>query len=256
MASRLEGKVAVVTGAGSGIGRAGATAMAAEGAKVVIAEIDPERGERVASQIRDAGGEAMVARTVERWGSLDTLFHCAVDVPFVNNEDGRITELPDEVWQRMLDLVLTGAFNCAKHAGRQMIEQGSGSIIFTATTDALIGSAGLDAYTAAKGGVVAMTRSFAAGIARDGVRVNAICPSFVTSEPQREWLVNEDSARAVDALHLLPVPSPGEIAPLVVYLASDEAAAMTGAVIPIDSGYMAFKANLDIVGAMRGQDES
>ena len=245
--------------------------MAAEGARVVIAEIDPERGERVASQIRDAGGEAvadvvdvtdaaaveaMVARTVERWGSLDTLFHCAVDVPFVNNEDGRITELPDEVWQRMLDLVLTGTFNCAKHAGRQMIAQGSGSIILTATTDALIGSAGLDAYTAAKGGVVAMTRSFAAGVARDGVRVNAICPSFVTSEPQREWLANEDSARAVDALHLLPVPSPEEIAPLVVYLASDEAAAMTGAVIPIDSGYMAFKANLDIVGAMRAQDES
>ena len=169
-----------------------------------------------------------MARTVERWGSLDTLFHCAVDVPFVNNEDGRITELPDEVWQRMLDLVLTGTFNCAKHAGRQMIAQGSGSIILTATTDALIGCAGLDAYTAAKGGVVALTRSFAAGIARDGVRVNAICPSFVTSEPQREWLVNEDSARAVDALHLLPVPSPEEIAPLVVYLASDEAAAMTG----------------------------
>jgi NAD(P)-dependent dehydrogenase (short-subunit alcohol dehydrogenase family) len=269
MASRLEGKVAVVTGAGSGIGRAGATAMAAEGARVVIAEIDPERGERVASQITNAGGEAvadavdvtdaaaveaLVVRTVERWGSLDTLFHCAVDVPFVNNEDGRLTELPHEVWQRMLDLVLTGTFNCAKYAGRQMIEQGSGSIIFTATTDALIGCAELDAYTAAKGGVVALTRSFAAGIARDGVRVNAICPSFVSSEPQREWLANEDSARAVDALHLLPVPSPEEIAPLVVYLAADEAAAMTGAVIPIDSGYMAFKANLDIVGAMRAKN--
>ena len=119
----------------------------------------------------------------------------------------------------MLDLVLTGTFNCAKHAGRRMIEQGSGSIILTATTDALIGCAGLDAYTAAKGGVVALTRSFAAGIARDGVRVNAICPSFVSSEPQREWLANEESARAVDALHLLPVPSPEEIAPLVVYLA-------------------------------------
>ena len=270
MANRLEGKVAVVTGAGSGIGRAGATAMAAEGARVVIAEIDPERGERVAAQITADGGEAvadltdvtdaaaveaLVARTVERWGSLDTLFHCAVDVPFVNNEDGRITELPDEVWQRMLDLVLTGTFNCAKHAGRRMIERGSGSIILTATTDALIGCAGLDAYTAAKGGVVALTRSFAAGIARDGVRVNAICPSFVSSEPQQEWLVNKDSARAVDALHLLPVPSPEEIAPLVVYLASDEAAAMTGAVIPIDSGYMAFKANLDIVGAMRADGE-
>ena len=270
MANRLEGKVAVVTGAGSGIGRAGATAMAAEGARVVIAEIDPERGERVAASDRERGRrggrrrrrrhrrggvEALVTRTVERWGALDTLFHCAVDVPFVNNEDGRITELPDEVWQRMLDLVLTGTFNCAKHAGRRMIEQGSGSIILTATTDALIGCAGLDAYTAAKGGVVALTRSFAAGIARDGVRVNAICPSFVSSEPQREWLANEDSARAVDALHLLPVPSPEEIAPLVVYLAADEAAAMTGAVIPIDSGYMAFKANLDIVGAMRAENE-
>ena len=266
MADRLEGRVAVVTGAGSGIGRAGATAMAAEGARVVVAEINPERGEKVAAAIRAGGNEAvaeivdvtdgaaveaLVARTVERWGRLDTLYHCAVDVPFVNNEDRRLTELPDEIWQRMLDLVLTGTFHCCKYVGRQMLKQGSGSIILTATTDALIGCAGLDAYTAAKGGVVALTRSFAAGIGRDGVRVNAICPSFVSSEPQKAWLVNEHSARAVDALHLLPVATPEEIAPLVVYLAGDESAAMTGAVIPIDSGYMAFKANLDIVGAMR-----
>ncbi len=270
MSNRLSGKVAIVTGAGSGIGRAGATAMAAEGARVVIAEIDPERGRRVAEAISAAGGEAvaevvdvtdgeavaaLVARTVERWGSVDTLFHCAVDVGFVNNHDARLTELPDEVWQRMLDLVLTGTFHCAKHVGLRMIEQGSGSIILTATTDALIGCAGLDAYTAAKGGVVALTRSFAAGIARDGVRVNAICPSFVSSEPQREWLANEESAKAIDALHLLPVPSPEQIAPLVVYLAGDESAAMTGAVLPIDSGYMAFKANLDVIGAMRVNEE-
>jgi NAD(P)-dependent dehydrogenase (short-subunit alcohol dehydrogenase family) len=270
MANRLDGKVAVVTGGGSGIGRAGATAIAAEGGKVVIADLDPTGGERVAAAITEAGGEAVAEtvdvtdapaveavtkRTVERWGSLDALLHCAVDVPFVNNEDGRLTELDDDVWRRMLDLVLTGTFNCAKHAGRRMIEQGSGSIILTATTDALIGCAGLDAYTAAKGGVVALTRSFAAGIARDGVRVNAIAPSFVSSEPQRDWMENTESARAVEALHLLPVPAPEQVAPLVVYLASDESAAMTGAVIPIDSGYMAFKANLDIVDAMRAGGE-
>ena len=270
MATRLEGKVAVVTGGGSGIGRAGAAAMVAEGARVVIADLDPGRGERVAAAIRDGGGEAiaelvdvtdaaaveaLTKRTVERWGSLDVLLHCAVDVPFVNNEDGRLTELSDDVWRRMLDLVLTGTFNCAKHAGRRMIEQGSGSIILTATTDALIGCAGLDAYTAAKGGVVALTRSFAAGIARDGVRVNAIAPSFVSSEPQRAWMEDAGSARAVDALHLLPVPTPEQVAPLIVYLAGDEAAAMTGAVIPIDSGYMAFKANVDIVEAIRAKGE-
>jgi NAD(P)-dependent dehydrogenase (short-subunit alcohol dehydrogenase family) len=136
-----------------------------------------------------------------------------------------------------------------------MIAQGRGSIVLTATTDALIGCAGLDSYTAAKGGVVALTRSFAAGIARDGVRVNAICPSFVSSEPQRGWLADEGSRSAIDSLHLLAVPSPEQIAPLAVYLASDESDAVTGAVIPIDSGYTAFKADLDVVGAMRAPGE-
>jgi NAD(P)-dependent dehydrogenase (short-subunit alcohol dehydrogenase family) len=270
VSKRLEGKVALVTGGGSGIGRAGAAAMAAEGARVVVAEIDRERGERIAQAIRDAGGEAVaelvdvtdrdtvtaaVSNTVERWGAIDVLFHCAVDVHFVNTRDGRLTDLDDDVWERMLDLVLTGTFNCCKHVGRRMIEQGSGSIILTATTDALIGCAGLDAYTAAKGGVVAVTRSLAAGVARDGVRVNAICPSFVSSEPQQEWLADDRSRTSVEALHLLPIPTPEEVAPLAVYLASDESQAMTGAVLPIDSGYMAFKANLDIVGAMRVGEE-
>jgi NAD(P)-dependent dehydrogenase (short-subunit alcohol dehydrogenase family) len=271
VSNRLEDKVAVVTGGGSGIGRAGAAAMAAEGARVVVAEIDGNRGERVATAIRDAGGEAvaelvdvtdrsaveaLAASTVERWGAIDVLFHTAVDVHFVNSRDARLTELEDEVWERMLELVLTGTYNCCKHIGRRMLEQGSGSIVLTATTDALIGCARLDAYTAAKGGVVAVTRSFAAGVAADGVRVNAICPSFVSSEPQREWLADKGSRASVEALHLLPIPTPEEVAPMVVYLASDESRALTGAILPIDSGYMAFKANLDVVGAMRIEEDA
>ena len=266
---RLGGMVVAVTGGGSGIGRAGAVACGAAGARVLVTDIDAERAEAVAVSIREAGGEAaslpvdvtdraqvaaMVAAAVERWGSLDGLFHCAVDVAFVNDRDARLTDLDDEVWERMIDLVLTGTYNCCKAVGRQMIAQGSGSIVLTATDDALIGCAGLDAYTAAKGGVVAMTRSFAAGIARDGVRVNSICPSFVSSEPQQAWLDDDASRRSVDALHLLPIPTPEEIAPLVVYLLADESRAMTGTVVPIDSGYMAFKANLDVVGAMRVGD--
>jgi NAD(P)-dependent dehydrogenase (short-subunit alcohol dehydrogenase family) len=195
MPGRLEGKVAVVTGGGSGIGRAGAVAMAAEGAKVVVADIDLERAEGVAGPfggdaqavdvIDTHAVEALVAHTVERHGSLDVLFHTAVDVAFVNNRDGRLTEMDDEVWHRMLDLVLTGTYHCVKHAGRQMIAQGGGSIVLTATTDALIGCAGLDAYTAAKGGVVAVTRSFAAGVARDGVRVNPSGPGWTTTSRAR-----------------------------------------------------------------------
>ena len=120
----------------------------------------------------------MVAQTVERYGRLDILYHNAVDVKFVNEQDRRLTELPNETWHQMIDLVLTGTFFCAKYAGRQMIRQKSGSIILSSTVDALIGCAGLDSYTAAKGGVVSLTRSFAAGMARDGVRVNAICPGI------------------------------------------------------------------------------
>src|SRR6266480_3545636 len=95
-----------------------------------------------AVDVTDPGAvEAMVARTVERWGGVDVLFHCAVDVAFVNDRDARLTELEDDTWERMLRLVLTGTFYCCKHAGRQMIAQGRGSIVLTATTDALIGCA-------------------------------------------------------------------------------------------------------------------
>ena len=268
MSGRVEGKVAVVTGGGSGMGRAGATLLAAEGAKVVVAEIDSEKGRRVAEMIVKKGGEAtfipvdvlstesvraMVGQALSAYGRIDVLYHNAVDARFVNQQDRRLTELPEETWDRMINLVLGGTYRCCKFVRQQMIAQRAGSIILTATTDALIGCPGLDSYTAAKGGVVALTRSFAAGVGKDGVRVDAICPSFVTTEPQLEWLKKPGSQAVMEVLHLLPIPTPEQIAPFVVYLASDESAAVTGGIFPIDSGYMAFKANIDIMGAVSGR---
>ena len=260
---RLDGKVALVVGGGSGMGRAGAVAMAAEGASVVVSDLSLERAEAVAT---DIGGDAtamhvdvtlpelverLVAETVERFGGLDVLYHCAADVHFVNTQDKRLTELEDDVWSRMIDIHLTGTFYVLKHVGRQMVKQRSGSMIVSSTVDALVGCAGLDSYTAAKGGVTSMIRSFAAGVGRDGVRVNAIAPSFVSTEPQRVWLDDEQALATIQSLHILPVPTPEQIAPFVVYLASDESAAVTGTIFPVDAGYMAFKAQVDVMGTMQ-----
>ena len=262
MSGRVAGKVAVVTGGASGMGRAGAVLLAREGASVAVADVALERAERIAQSIQETGGRAfavrvdvrdsaqverVVARTVERYGRIDILYHNAVDGKFVNEQDRRLTEMPNETWRQMIDLVLTGTFHCAKYVGRQMLSQKSGSIILTSTVDALIGCAGLDSYTAAKGGVVALTRSFAAGMAPDGVRVNAICPGFVSSETQLEWLDRPGARQTMNMLHLLPVPTPEQVVPFMLYLASDESSAVTGGVFPIDSGYMAFKANVNLM---------
>jgi NAD(P)-dependent dehydrogenase (short-subunit alcohol dehydrogenase family) len=244
------------------MGRAGAAAMAAEGAKVIVSDIALDRAQAVARSIGDSAVamhvdvtrpelvENVVADTVERFGRLDALYHCAADVHFVNTQDRRLTELDDEVWARMIDIHLTGTFHVLKHAGRQMVKQRSGSIIVSSTVDALVGCAGLDSYTAAKGGVTALVRSFAAGVGRDGVRVNAIAPSFVSTEPQRLWLDDESAFATIQSLHILPVPTPEQIAPFVVYLASDESAAVTGAVFPVDAGYTAFKTQVDVMGTI------
>lgn len=266
MAGRLSGKVALVVGGGSGMGRAGSAAMAIDGARVVVSDILPEKARTVATSIADKGGTAVampvdvtnphqvrqvVNETVEHFGKLDVLYHCAADVHFVNTQDRRLTELDESVWDRMIAVHLTGTYHVLKHVGRQMLTQQSGSMIVSSTVDALVGCAGLDSYTAAKGGVTALVRSFAAGMGPDGVRVNAIAPSFVSTEPQTVWLDDEAAAATIQRLHILPVPTPEQIAPFVVYLASDESSAVTGATFPIDAGYMAFKAQVDVMGTMQ-----
>ena len=260
--NRLNQKVALITGGASGIGRAGSLSMAREGAKVVVADIDAARADAVAAEIEAEGGEAlavavdvrdsasvqaMVAEAMARFGRIDVLFHNAVSVPLVNKHDRRITELPEETWHAIVGLVLTGTFLTAKYVARQMLEQRSGSIILTATVDALIGQAGLDAYTAAKGGVVSMTRSMAAGLSPEGVRVNAICPGFVKTPHQSVFLDDEKERASIEALHLMGIMDADEVAAFAVFLASDEARSMTGGIHVVDSGYTAFKATIDPV---------
>jgi NAD(P)-dependent dehydrogenase (short-subunit alcohol dehydrogenase family) len=259
----LSGKVAVITGAASGIGRAGVRAFAAAGAQVIVADINEKNGQAVVEEagagkaafqkvdVRDSQSvQRMAANTVAKFGRIDALFHNAMNVPLVNKGDGRATELPEETWHEIVNLVLNGTFYCCKYVGQQMLRQKSGSIILTATTDALIGQAGIDAYTAAKGGVVALTRSFAAGVSPEGVRVNAICPGFVETPHQAPFMDNPAERKKIEDLHLMGILQPAEIADFAVYLASDKAKRMTGGIHVVDAGYTAFKGRMDIKAAV------
>lgn len=265
MSERLQDKVAIITGGASGVGEGGTRAFAEAGAIVVIADLNQERGEALAGELREVDGRAIAVRTdvtesdsvatlvaevVDRFGRVDALFHCAADARFINSSDRRITELPEETWTRMIDLLLTGTFRVLKAVGRQMIAQGHGSIILCGTADAIIGIDGFDSYVAAKGGVLSLTRSAAVGLAKDGIRVNMVCPSFVDTEAQQEWMDGEQGRAAIERMHLLGLPEPIDIGRFAAFLASSEARFVTGGIFPVDSGYLAFKAKQDVVEAM------
>ncbi len=197
MGKILENKVAIVTGGASGMGKAGVELFSKYGCISVIADINDQEAIKIMDEINYKGDkvdffhtdvtnsknvQSTIKSVVDKYGKVDILFHNAVDVPLVNNHDKRITELPEEIWHKITTLVLDGTFYCSKYVASQMLIQKSGSIILTATTDALIGQAGLDAYTAAKGGIIALTRSMAAGLSPEGVRVNAICPGTIKGD--------------------------------------------------------------------------
>jgi NAD(P)-dependent dehydrogenase (short-subunit alcohol dehydrogenase family) len=257
MSRLLAGKIIAITGGGSGIGAAGAKLAAQDGATVVVADLATDAAERVASgcggealsvDVRDSGSvQAMVAAVVARHGRIDGLFHTAMSVPLVNKSDRRVTELPEAIWESILSLVLTGTFHVCKYVGQQMLKQKSGSIVLTATSDALIGQAGLDAYTAAKGGVVSMTRSMAAGLSPEGVRVNSICPGFVDTPHQREFLDVPEMRARIEAMHLMPIMTAEDVADMAIFLMSDRARYLTGGIHACDGGYSSFKGRLDVV---------
>ena len=247
--ARLQGKTALITGAGAGIGRAAAILFASEGARVGVAEIVRERGEATVSAIKAAGGEAIFIETdVSKPASVEAAVWTTVNAfdglnVLYNNAggatpgDGKVTEIGIEEFRRTIGVDLLGTFLGCRFALPVMAERGGGSIINTTSIRALIGTAGADAYTAAKGGVLALTRALALQWGAQNIRVNAIAPGVVLSERVRALLRDDDP---LIRKSLLGPGQPEDIAQMALFLASDESARITGAILPVDSGGSAF----------------
>ena len=257
----LKDKVAIITGGSSGMGRSGVELFSAAGCCSIIADINDEEGHKIKENLNENNMKAdfiytdvtdsenvqsTVNQVIKKYGRIDILYHNAVDVPLVNNHDSRITELPEEIWHKINKIVLDGAFFCCKYVGQKMLKQKKGSIILTATTDALVGQAGLDAYTAAKGAIVSLTRSMAAGLSPEGIRVNAICPGFVETPHQMNFLKDPKIRKQLEDLHLMGIAKPQDVAEFALFLASDKSKLMTGGVHVVDSGYTSFKGKLEL----------
>lgn len=248
---RLDGKVAVVTGGAHGIGRASAKALAAEGARVAIGDVDEAEGERAAQEIRDGGGEATFARTdvtsledlqalvrgaVERWGGLDVMFN-NVGVAI----GGSAGEMSEEDWDRVIDVNLSGVWRGMRAAIPEMLRAGGGSIVNTSSVQGHVGFVGWSGYAASKGGVDALTRQAAVEYAPRGIRVNAVVPGTILTAMNEGILREADDPDALmnewKSMHPIGrIGMPEEVAAAVVFLASDESSFVTGESLRVDGG--------------------
>jgi NAD(P)-dependent dehydrogenase (short-subunit alcohol dehydrogenase family) len=250
---RLKDKVAVVTGGGAGLGRAVALRFAREGARVVVAEVNPSSGQAVAKEIEQAGGKALFIptdvsdenqvkaladSTVREYGRLDILHNNAAVLS--HQRDARAHEVSTEVWDWTMAVNLRGAWLCCKYAIPPMLERKAGSIIMLASPTGMLGFPRITAYSASKGGIFALTRAMAADYARDNIRVNAIVPGTMDTPMNKDYLGNpETRAHAIAAAPLGRLGKPDDIASLALFLASDESAYCTGGIYMADGGLTA-----------------
>jgi len=247
----LEGKVALITGAGSGIGRACAEAYARAGARVVVSDRDVAGGEETVRRLAEAGGEALfvaadvadpaacaglVARTLERFGRLD----CACNNAGIGGEQNPTADYSDEGWQQVIGVNLSGVFYCMKHEIAGMLAGGGGAIVNMASILGQVGFATAPAYVAAKHGVLGLTKTAALEYAAQGIRVNAVGPAFIHTPMIAAF--EEDPERSQMLLSLHPIGrlgNPEEVAAAVLWLSSEAASFVTGAYLPVDGGYLA-----------------
>ena len=247
--ARMQGKIAFVTGGGGGIGRSVCERFAAEGAKVAVAEIVPESGLETVRLIEAAGGQAIfvrtdvtepdsvenaVAETVRAFGALNVLYNNAGGN---NQKDSTVTGVTYEHFWKTLKLDLFGTFLCCRMAIPAMKEAGGGSIVNTTSMTALMGRPNRTAYTAAKGGILSMTRSMAVEYADDKIRVNAIAPTRTLTERVKQKNLDNPERAAYGNSLLFGAAEPVDIAYAAVYLASDESRVVSGQTLVIHSDY-------------------